>query len=164
MSNLRRRIEVAGILVFEMPSTLKTIIAATICFLCLCPALLSSSCTAPSITRGGFDSASPAARTHAIKQTVRKAEADGVLQREDLKEMVRLLIADDAMVRFMAIRGLIKLTDQDLGYRFFDPPEVRFQSVLKWRTYALETTGTDSVRVVPPPDGTTDTTSSEARG
>ena len=147
-----------------MPSFLKTILTPTLCLLCVCLIPLTSSCTAPSITRGGFNSASPAARTHAIKETIRKAEAEGVLQREDLKEMVRLLIADDAMVRFMAISGLIQLTDQDLGYRFFDPPEVRFQSVLKWRTFALETTGTESIRVVPAPEVTTETTSPEVRG
>ena len=117
---------------------------------CLGGTLVAASCTAPSITRGGFGSAAPAARSHAIKVTVEAAESDGVLQRSDLKQMVSLLLADDSMVRFMAINGLIQLTGQDLGYRFFDPPEVRFRSVLKWREYALTSNGSDRVRVVPP--------------
>ena len=119
--------------------------------LCLATLLLAHGCTAPSITRGGFESAAPAARTHAIEETVRKARADGTLQRDDLKQMVSLLIADDSMVRFMAISGLIELTNQDFGYRFFDSPEIRFKSVLRWRSYALETSGTDEIKVVPPP-------------
>ena len=147
-----------------MPSTLKTIISPALCLLFLCSVMLASGCEAPSITRGGFNSASPAARTHAIKETIRKAEQDGILQRKDLKQMVRMLVADDAMVRFMAISGLIQLTDQDLGYRFFDPPEVRFESVLKWRTYALETTGTDSIKVVPSPEELPIKDNDEARG
>ena len=147
-----------------MTSTLKTIINSAVCLLCLCALVLTCSCSAPSITRGGFNSASPAARTHAIKETVRTAQKDGILKREDLKEMVSLLIADDAMVRFMAISGLIQLTNQDLGYRFFDPPEVRFQSVLKWRTYALETTGTTSIKVIPSPEEMPTTAAAEAQG
>ena len=117
---------------------------------CLGGLVAVASCTAPSITRGGFESPAPAARTHAIKVTVETAESNGFLQRSDLKQMVSLLLADDSMVRFMAINGLIQLTGQDLGYRFFDPPEVRFRSVLEWREYALTSNGSDRIRVVPP--------------
>ena len=131
---------------------------------CLGGMVAATSCTAPSITRGGFDSPAPAARTHAIKVTVETAESNGVLQRSDLKQMVSLLLADDSMVRFMAINGLIQLTGQDLGYRFFDPPEVRFRSVLEWREYALTSNGSDRIRVVPPAPNGSPSPEEEAKG
>ena len=88
---------------------------------------------------------------------MREARSSGTLQRKNLKQMVSLLIADDSMVRFMAISGLMELTNEDFGYRFFDPPEVRFESVLRWRTYALKTSGTKTIKVVPPPVSNTPT-------
>lgn len=134
-----------------MTTPSKPIFHALLATLCLSSLWQSGGCSAPSINRGGFNSASPAARTHAIEETVRKARSSGTLQRQDLKKIVSLLIADDSMVRFMAISGLVELTDEDFGYRFFDPPEVRFESVVRWRTYALKTNGTKAIKVVPPP-------------
>ena len=108
-------------------------------------------CTAPSPTRGGFSSAAPAARAKAIEETVTKAESSGTLERADLKAMVELLLADDALVRFMAIAGLTKLTGDSFGYRFFDPPPTRYMAVLTWRAYALNATTAGTIRIQPPP-------------
>ena len=138
---------------------ISTVLLAT---LSLSSLWLNGGCSAPSITRGGFNSVAPAARTHAIEETVRQARSNGTLQRRDLKKIVSLLIADDSMVRFMAISSLVELTNEDFGYRFFDPPEVRFESVVRWRTYALETSGTEAIKVVPPP--TSETPEGAARG
>ena len=150
LSNLPRRKGREGILLIVMRAAHRTILSLSVAAACIGGLLVGGSCDAPSITRGGFASSAPAARAHAIKETVREAEAKGTLKREDLKQIVSLLMADDLMVRFMAINGLIQLTGKDLGYRFFDPPEVRFQAILRWRQFALDTNGTDRVKVVPP--------------
>ena len=107
------------------------------------------SCQAPSITRGGFDSGSPAARTHAIEVTIKESRKTGRISRQNLKSMVELLNADDDLVRFMAISGLTEISGDDLGYRFFDPRAMRFKAVQKWRAYALESNGTDEISIEP---------------
>ena len=110
---------------------------------------LLASCQAPSITRGGFNSGSPAARTHAIEVTIKESRTTGRISRENLKSIVELLNADDDLVRFMAIGALTELSGDDLGYRFFDPRAVRFKAVQKWRAYALESNGTDVISIEP---------------
>ena len=107
------------------------------------------SCQAPSITRGGFNSGSPAARTHAIEVTIKESRKTGQISRENLKSIVELLNADDDLVRFMAISALTELSGDDLGYRFFDPSAMRFKGVQKWRAYALESNGTDVISIEP---------------
>ena len=118
--------------------------------LLLSAACLLCGCEAPSITRGGFDSGSPAARTHAIEVTIKDARKTGRISRQDLKSMVELLNADDDLVRFMAISALSEVSGDDLGYRFFDPSALRLNAVQKWRAYALESNGTDSIAITPP--------------
>ena len=71
--------------------------------------------------------------------------------------MVELLIADDDLVRFMAISGLTEISGDDLGYRFFDPRAVRFDAVQRWRAYALESNGTEEIAIEPPVETMTDT-------
>jgi hypothetical protein len=66
--------------------------------------------------------------------------------------MVELLNADDDLVRFMAISGLTEISGDDLGYRFFDPRAVRFSAVQRWRTYALESNGSDAIGTEPEVD------------
>ena len=113
-------------------------------------ACLLSGCEAPSITRGGFDSGSPAARTHAIEVTINDALKTGRISRQDVKSMVELLNADDDLVRFMAISALSEVSGDDLGYRFFDPSALRFNAVRRWRAYALESNGTTTIAITPP--------------
>ena len=116
---------------------------------------LQTGCTAPSPTRGGFASAAPAARTFAVEETVRNANARGVVARPDLYAMVELLLADDDLVRFMAIAGLQDLAGDARGYRFYDPPEVRYQAILDWREYVRTAKAFKSMRIEPPPANTT---------
>ena len=110
---------------------------------------LLATCQAPSITRGGFDSGSPAARTHAIEVTIKESRKTGRISRQNLKSMVELLNADDDLVRFMAINGLTVISGDDLGYRFFDSRAMRFKGIQKWRAYALESNGTDDISIEP---------------
>ena len=112
---------------------------------------LLGACTAPSMTRGGFKSAAPAARTHAIEETVRQAHSTGTVQRADLQSIVELLLADDSMVRFVAIAGLVDLTGDDQGYRFYDPPPVRYQAILRWREYVQTTASAPGLSITPSP-------------
>lgn len=74
-----------------------------------------------------------------------------MLDRRDLEAMVELLMADDALVRFVAIAGLVQLTGDSHGYRFFDPPHARFQAILVWRDYALTARSAGTLRIEPPP-------------
>ena len=113
--------------------------------------LLTGGCTAPSITRGGFESPAPAARTHAIEETVRNAQRTGTIQRADLESIIEMLMADDSTVRFIAIAGLVELTGEDQGYRFFDPAPVRYEAILRWREYAQTATGAPGLSITPPP-------------
>jgi hypothetical protein len=129
----------------------------TVPLLVLSVACLFSGCQAPSITRGGFNSGSPAARTHAIEVTIDESRKTGRISRQNLKSMVELLTADDDLVRFMAISGLTEVSGDDLGYRFFDPRAVRFNAVQKWRVYALESNGTEHITIEPPVNKTTGT-------
>ena len=134
--------------VMSLPSTLFTTAAL---------ALLASQvgCSAPSPTRGGFASPAPAARTHAIEETVRNARVSGTVTRGDLQSMVELLLADDSLVRFMAIAGLEDLTGRTFGYRFFDPAATRYQAILRWREFVLTAETADRLEITPPPDMTT---------
>ena len=120
------------------------LIAATACL------GFQQGCSAPSPTRGGFDSAAPAARTHAVEVTVRNAHANGVVSRADLESMVGLLLADDDLVRFMAIAGLEDLTGETMGYRFYDRPETRFQAVIRWRDHVRTAARAGTLRIEPP--------------
>jgi hypothetical protein len=63
--------------------------------------------------------------------------------------MVELLNADDDLVCFMVISVLIEVSGDDLGYRFFDTRAVRFAAVQKWRTYALESNGSEAIKIEP---------------
>ena len=69
--------------------------------------------------------------------------------------MVELLLADDDLVRFMAIAGLEDLTGETHGYRFFDAPEVRYASVLVWRDFAIKAKKAGTFTIIPPPTRTT---------
>ena len=90
-----------------------------------------------------------------MEVTVRNANARGVVARGDLFAMVELLLADDDLVRFMAIAGLQDLSGETRGYRFYDPPEVRYQAILDWREYVRTAKAFDSMRIEPPPASTT---------
>ena len=87
--------------------------------------LLICSCSPPS-TQGGFDSASPAARSHAIEQAVRIHDLLAV------PKIVEQLDADDPVVRMLAIDALHQLTGETYGFRHFDPPHDRHAAIQEW--------------------------------
>lgn len=92
------------------------------------------------------------ARTAAVEDTVRQAQSTGAVSRADLRSIVELLLADDSMVRFVAIAGLVELTGKTNGYRFFDPPPIRYQAILRWRDYVMTASTTPNLSISPPPN------------
>lgn len=142
--------ECGGILMGEMAKQRTTTIHG---FWLLCLASCLGGCSAQSITQGGFNSPAPAARTFAVEQTVNQARASGAVERSDLKSMVELLLADDSMVRFVAIAGLVELTGESRGYRFFDPPAVRYQAILRWRDFVRKAPKTIPVKTASGSEG-----------
>ncbi len=89
--------------------------------------LLLCSCGV-SMTEGGFDAASPAARTHAIEQAARTGDLDAV------PKIVEQLDADDPAVRMLAIDVLHRLTGETYGFHHYDPPHERHAAIQRWVT------------------------------
>lgn len=77
-------------------------------------------------TAGGFDAASPAARSKAIQTAVLMGDLSAV------KKIVEQLDADDPAIRMMAIDALERLTGATYGYKHYDPAHVRHEAIAKW--------------------------------
>ena len=88
-------------------------------------ALLLVSCGA-STTAGGFDAASPAARSKAI-QTAAIAMDFSAISR-----IVEQLDSDDPVIRMLAIASLQRLTGETYGYKHYHPAYVRHEAIAKW--------------------------------
>jgi hypothetical protein len=70
----------------------------------------------------------PSVKIPAIKVAIRQNDLGAA------EQLVKDLESDDPAVRFYAIEGLRRLTDQDLGYRYYEPePEQRKPAVERWR-------------------------------
>ncbi|MFO0875593.1 MAG: hypothetical protein U0575_16735 [Phycisphaerales bacterium] len=52
--------------------------------------------------------------------------------------LVDALDNDDPAVRFMAQETLVRLTGQDCGYRFSDPPLVRAEAIQRWIVFVRD--------------------------
>ncbi len=89
--------------------------------------LLLCSC-GPAMTEGGFDAASPAARSHAIEQAARAGDLDAV------PKIVEQLDADDPAIRMLAIDALHRLTGETYGFHHYDPPHERHAAIQRWVT------------------------------
>ncbi len=89
--------------------------------------LLLCSC-GPAMTEGGFDAASPAARSHAIEQAARTGDLDAV------PKIVEQLDADDPAIRMLAIDALHRLTGETYGFHHYDPPHERHAAIQRWVT------------------------------
>ncbi len=89
--------------------------------------LLLCSC-GPAMTEGGFDAASPAARSHAIEQAARAGDLDAV------PKIVEQLDADDPAIRMLAIDALRRLTGETYGFHHYDPPYMRHAAIQRWVT------------------------------
>lgn len=89
--------------------------------------LLLCSCS-PAMTEGGFDSASPTARSYAIEQAARAGDLDAV------PKIVEQLDADDPAIRMLAIDALHRLTGETYGFHHYDPPYLRHDAIRRWVT------------------------------
>ncbi len=89
--------------------------------------LLLCSCGV-SMTEGGFDAASPAARSHAIEQAARTGDLDAV------PKIVEQLDADDPAIRMLAIEVLHRLTGETFGFHHYDPAHDRLAAIHRWFT------------------------------
>lgn len=89
--------------------------------------LLLCSCGV-SMTEGGFDAVSEAARTHAIEQAAHTGDLDAV------PKIVEQLDADDPAIRMLAIDVLYRLTGETYGFHHYDPPHKRHAAIQRWVT------------------------------
>ena len=89
--------------------------------------LLLCSCGV-SMTEGGFDAASEAARTHAIEQAAHAGDLDAV------PKIVEQLDADDPAIRLLAIEVLHRLTGETYGFHHYDSPPCRHAAIQRWVT------------------------------
>ena len=71
----------------------------------------------------------PAGKVPAIEKAVQEHDTSVVPQ------LVKDLDSDDPAVRFYAIYGLRKLTNQDFGYQFFLDQDERKPYVVKWNQW-----------------------------
>ena len=93
------------------------------------PGLLLLLCSCgPAMTEGGFDAASPAARSHALEQAARTGDLDAV------PKIVEQLDADDPAIRMLAIDVLHRLTGETYGFHHYDPPHERHAAIQRWVT------------------------------
>lgn len=88
-------------------------------------ALLLTSCGA-SPTAGGFDAASPAARSKAIQTAAITGDFSAV------SKIVEQLDSDDPAIRMLAIEALERLTGETFGYKHYEPVYVRREAIAKW--------------------------------
>ncbi|MEE9130469.1 MAG: HEAT repeat domain-containing protein [Phycisphaerales bacterium] len=92
------------------------------------PGLLLLCSCGPAMTEGGFDAASPAARSYAIEQAARAGDLDAV------PKIVEQLDADDPAIRMLAIDALHRLTGETYGFHHYDPPHERHDAIQRWVT------------------------------
>jgi len=85
----------------------------------------------PDRTVWNLQAPDPADRIRALQQIAAhgKLESDPAV----VAAVVERLDDEDEAVRFFAAAALIRLTGERLGYRPFDPPEVRRVAVDRWR-------------------------------
>ncbi|MBI9018406.1 MAG: hypothetical protein JEZ07_14230 [Phycisphaerae bacterium] len=58
-----------------------------------------------------------------------------------LGPLINILEYEDAALRFYAQQAIEKITDQDMGYCYSDPPEKRIEAVQRWRQYLKQKNG-----------------------
>jgi HEAT repeat protein len=116
----------------------KIITGCVVFFLALLTAISVSGCRSGMMAiqadRSEIQSADPAIRVRAIIHATRAKDMGAV------PLIVDRLEDDDEAVRFVAIKSLKELTENDLGYCEGDPPYVRAQAVDRWRKWLKENT------------------------
>lgn len=106
---------------------------------------LAAGCTQDPI-RPDARAADPQSRIPALVGSARASDPDS------LDQLIYALGDDDAAVRLFAIQSLKDRTGQDLGYRYYDPPEQRAQAQRRWRQWLNEQP--DPATPAPPNDPT----------
>jgi len=95
-----------------------------------------------------FQDENPAVRIDAIIQAGQTKDAPAV------PYLVDRLSDSDREVRVFAIVALEKITGQTLGYRHYDPPELRGQAIRRWRDWlAASQTAAPAARATQPSGG-----------
>jgi len=89
------------------------------------------SCASP-LPQVAEDSSSPTVRGEAILSAARSGD------RGSVANLVEELDSDDVLYRWLAIRSLVMVTGQDLGYRYDAPPEEREIAVQRWVAWTRE--------------------------
>jgi hypothetical protein len=82
--------------------------------------------------RSEIQSADPAIRIRAIIHAARAKDTGAI------PLIVDRLEDEDQAVRLVAIESLKKFTENDFGYRPYDPPYVRSKAVERWRCWIKE--------------------------
>ena len=99
------------------------------CLLCgLCLSLILPGCFTP-VSEGEFESENPAAILYAMSRAAREKDTSRI------PDIVEQLGSDDPATRFVAIQSLETLTGRTFGYRYYDPPDLRAESILRWVQY-----------------------------
>jgi hypothetical protein len=93
--------------------------------------LLMGGCAAPR-PRAAVTDSDVSAKVRGMKQGVR------VNDRAILAHLVADLDSDDPAVRLYAIESLERLTEQDLGYRYYDDEVARRPAIERWRAWLAE--------------------------
>ena len=98
--------------------------------MCVMAVLLSAGCVAG--YRTDLNSPDPAARIRAIRHVVETGDQGA------LPLLVDRLEDEDEGVRFYAIAALTRITETDMGYKYYKPARERLPAVKRWRDYVRE--------------------------
>jgi hypothetical protein len=71
----------------------------------------------------------PTAKIPAIRLSVQNKDMTAT------KSLVKDLNSDDPAVRFYAIEGLRKLTNEDYGYHYYDDQDQRAEAIKRWEAW-----------------------------
>jgi hypothetical protein len=101
---------------------------------CLLAAAMAGCASPPE--KGVVDD-NPSVRIRAIK----RATEDKSIR--IVKDLVDQLGDDDPAVRFYAIQGIIRITGEDRGFRYYAPLNQRQQAVERWKQWVRENESDD---------------------
>jgi len=91
-------------------------------------AMLLCGCQAP---RGPVDihSDDPDLKINAIQRDA------ATNNQKDIATMVEELNSDDPAMRFYSIQALVRLTHEDLGYRYYEDEDQRAPAIARWKEW-----------------------------
>jgi hypothetical protein len=93
--------------------------------------LLVGGCAAPR-PRAAVTDSDVSAKIRGMKKGVRQND------RSILQQLVADLDSDDPAIRLYSIQSLQRLTNQDLGYRYYDDQLARQPALQRWRDWLEE--------------------------